>query len=143
MPVIVPTMPPMRSDCAPSCWIASATAAEDAATSRIAAVADSAALTPSRATARASSAACAVCAATLGAGRGAAGGLLDGLAGGFDAADLALGALRDLGHGGGDLATARPVSSDVAAICCEAAATVWRCSDSSAIVAASWARIAL
>ena len=35
---------------------------------------------------------------------GGAGGLLDGLTGGLDHADLALGALGDVGHGGGDLA---------------------------------------
>ena len=46
-------------------------------------------------------------AANCGAGRRPARRLLDGFAGGLDAADLALGAVGDLGHGGGDLATRR------------------------------------
>ena len=61
----------------------------------------------------------------VGAGSGGERGLLDGLAGGLDHAHLALGALRDVGHRGGDLthSTARP-PQEVAAICSDAADTV-------------------
>ena len=104
IPVIVSTMPPIRCERAESCSIAPATCCEDAATPRIASVACSAASTPLSATRRASSAASAVEWAVCGAHAGGAGGLLDGLAGGLDHPHLALGALRDVGDGGGDLA---------------------------------------
>ena len=67
-------------------------------------VACSAALTPSRATARASSAAAAVCWARSALVEAAIDGLLGALAGGLDHPDLALGALRDVTDGVGDLA---------------------------------------
>ena len=63
---------------------------------------------------------------------------LDGLAGGLDAADLRSAPCATSVTAAAISDTARPVSSDVAAICWEAAATVPAPSDSSAIVSASW-----
>ena len=64
IPVIVPTMPPMRSERLVSSRDRLADAEEEAATSRIASLAELAASTPSSATARASPAAWTVAAAT-------------------------------------------------------------------------------
>ena len=129
----------MRSERSVSCAIASPTAAEEeAATSRIASLAELAASTPSSATARASPAAWTVAAATSALVWAERAAPSDRLARGLDAADLALGAGRDLADGGGDLVTARPVSSEVAAICSEAAATVPAPPASAPIVSASW-----
>ena len=101
---IVSTIPPMRSErldsspiAAPACWEASATW-------RIASEACPTASTPSSASLRARSAASAVTQRGLGAGVGGARGLLDGGARVLDHPHLALGALGDVGHGGGDLA---------------------------------------
>ena len=66
-------------------------------------LADSAALTPSRATPTGVVGGLRGRGGDFGAGLRGVGGRLDGLAGGFDAADLALGAVGDLGDGGGDL----------------------------------------
>ena len=63
MPVIVSTMPPIRSERVESSWMASEISCEDAATWRMASDAELAASTPCSAIVRASPAAAAVCCA--------------------------------------------------------------------------------
>ena len=104
MPVMVSTMPPICSDLVARPSIAVPTWALELATSRIASVACAAARTPSSATLAGLLGGLGGGGRGLGAGAGGAGGLLDGLAGGLDHAHLALGALRDVGDRGGDLA---------------------------------------
>ena len=109
MPVIVSTMPPIRSDCGRrGPGSRRRPAAEESATWRIAPVACSAALTPSRATSRACCGGAAVSWARSALVAAARRRLLGGLAGGLDHADLALGAGRDVADGVGDLADRAP-----------------------------------
>ena len=143
MPVIVSTIPPMRSERAESSWIAAETSSEEAATWRIASDAWLAASTPCSATVRAVPAASAVCcavAADTPAARAAsvAEERADSTTRTCVSAPAATSVIAEAIS-----SIAFVVSPEVVAICCEAAETAPAEEETSPIVAPSLARIAL
>ena len=143
MPVIVSTMPPIRSERADRSSIAVATSAEESATPRMAPVACSAALTPSRATSRACSAASEV-------SRAVSALRLAAVAASWTASRVVstMRTWRSAPCATSLTAeaispTARPASSEVDAICCEADDTVPALAETSPISEPSSARMSL